>query len=832
MNMNAKRWSCGLLCSWLLTLAPAPLQAADWSHALQLANAAVTQSATSGSRREADDLLRQARAAMKEGNLKLARWCLDRVEQMEVSYDGLFQRFGDTPQKVRRDLAVLEKGGSSAAEGTDPQEAIVDSEANSPPPSSSVPAGVPAPSRAAPGQMIRNPYVAAAPPNSATSPSAPAPAPVRPADSPQKIQATQLLARARVALDRGQIDEAQQLAQQAHALQVPDHEFGPGQPRPWMLLLAVDRARRVAQASALTATSTETEVVQAGGPPPLGTRVQPAAAQQLLPPPRLAQASPGESFSADINAVPEGPQPDPFDVAPTSNAEEPIAAPAGELNSGYDLLERGEAAVKQRDFEKARELFRDAWKYEAELDPSARQRLQDHLQLLRVTDVPPSRPEPTLTEGEAALVRRFATEISQQQTAIRRLVESEPKNAWQQLKDLRQKVVDAEVPDEARRQLLARVDRSIQDTEAYIERNRGRIELDERNRSVVEEIDRRRLHQIEIDDELASMVDEFNQLMDQERFSEAVVLAKKARELSPNNPTVESMVWKSRFAERLMVEMSIRDRSQIGVEGALTSVMESGIPFDDRIAIEFPAGGSAKYWEELTGLRRRAMGEGGRQFTETELEIQRALKKKVQVDFTDQPLSQVLSQLGDLVGVSIYLDPQGLAAEGATSDVPVTIHLNQELQLKSALNIILEQYGLSYVIQDEVLKITSESVRDSKTYVDTYDVADLVIPIPNFVSSYNVGLPSAIREAYNSQGWNGFQGGYNQAPLTVLANNNHSVDTPQSVLAQMANTGSLPGNAATATTRVRPRWSRRWCAGRLRHVDRIDHRDNCSRHLG
>ena len=37
-----------------------------------------------------------------------------------------------------------------------------------------------------------------------------------------------------------------------------------------------------------------------------------------------------------------------------------------------------------------------------------------------------------------------------------------------------------------------------------------------------------------------------------------------------------------------------------------------------------------------------------------------------------------------------------------------------------------------------------------------------------------MGLPSAIREAYNSQGWNGFQGGYNQAPLTVLANSQNS----------------------------------------------------------
>ena len=93
------------------------------------------------------------------------------------------------------------------------------------------------------------------------------------------------------------------------------------------------------------------------------------------------------------------------------------------------------------------------------------------------------------------------------------------------------------------------------------------------------------------------MVDDFNKLMDQERFAEAVVLAKKARELAPDNVTVEAMIWKSRFAERLLVEMSIRDRTQIGVEGALSSISDSSVPFDDRLAIEFP---DAKSWADLT----------------------------------------------------------------------------------------------------------------------------------------------------------------------------------------------------------------------------------------
>ena len=44
----------------------------------------------------------------------------------------------------------------------------------------------------------------------------------------------------------------------------------------------------------------------------------------------------------------------------------------------------------------------------------------------------------------------------------------------------------------------------------------------------------------------------------------------------------------------------------------------------------------------------------------------------------------------------------------------MTINLRADISLKSALNLILEPLHLSYVIKDEVLKITSEQYRDSE----------------------------------------------------------------------------------------------------------------------
>ena len=45
------------------------------------------------------------------------------------------------------------------------------------------------------------------------------------------------------------------------------------------------------------------------------------------------------------------------------------------------------------------------------------------------------------------------------------------------------------------------------------------------------------------------------------------------------------------------------------------------------------------------------------------------------------------------------------------------------------------------MIKDEVLKITSEQMRDGELYTEVYNVADLVIPIPNFIANPNMGIP-------------------------------------------------------------------------------------------
>ena len=93
-------------------------------------------------RREADDLLRRARQAMKEGRLDAADELVARAEKLNVTSESIFARFVDSPDKVRKELTTLRKasGGvnkpsswfvpSLLNEGNERQPAV---DANAPP---------------------------------------------------------------------------------------------------------------------------------------------------------------------------------------------------------------------------------------------------------------------------------------------------------------------------------------------------------------------------------------------------------------------------------------------------------------------------------------------------------------------------------------------------------------------------------------------------------------------------------------------------------------------------------------------------------------------------
>ena len=110
---------------------------------------------------------------------------------------------------------------------------------------------------------------------------------------------------------------------------------------------------------------------------------------------------------------------------------------------------------------------------------------------------------------------------------------------------------------------------------------------------------------------------------------------------------------------------------------------------------------------------------------EAERKILAALDEKTEVAFIDTPLVDAIQFTAMQSGISMILDRNSLDDAGISSDEPVTAAL-AGISLRSALKIILGDLGLTSVIEDEVLKITTKEAAAAKEITRVYPVGDLV----------------------------------------------------------------------------------------------------------
>jgi hypothetical protein len=95
-----------------------------------------------------------------------------------------------------------------------------------------------------------------------------------------------------------------------------------------------------------------------------------------------------------------------------------------------------------------------------------------------------------------------------------------------------------------------------------------------------------------------------------------------------------------------------------------------------------------------------------RVLNESEQKIQSAFGNPVEIDFIDTPLQDAMEFLADAHDITILIDESALTEEGVAIDEPLNRTLSG-IKLDSALNIMLEPLGLTHMIEDEVLKITT-----------------------------------------------------------------------------------------------------------------------------
>ncbi len=108
--------------------------------------------------------------------------------------------------------------------------------------------------------------------------------------------------------------------------------------------------------------------------------------------------------------------------------------------------------------------------------------------------------------------------------------------------------------------------------------------------------------------------------------------------------------------------------------------------------------------------------------------IREKLLETTSVDFTDTPLEDVLVYIERLHELEIELDLRALDDLGIDSGSPINRQLSG-ITLRSALDLILSDLDLTYIIDSEVLLVTSIEEAETRLNVVVYPVKDL-LPAP------------------------------------------------------------------------------------------------------
>jgi len=228
---------------------------------------------------------------------------------------------------------------------------------------------------------------------------------------------------------------------------------------------------------------------------------------------------------------------------------------------------------------------------------------------------------------------------------------------------------------------------------------------------------------------VANLMERFNSLMDEGRYklAEETVAAAVLEEM-PDSPVGVVATHTARATGYLHDAMVLRVLRQKATVDTLYQVEKSHIPFPDEPPIVYPP---AEVWKELTARRKEKYSSMSlAQRGAKEKEIEDALKSPTQLEFIETQLQDVVDFLKEYHNIEIQIDTRALEQVGIPTDTPITKNL-KGVSLRSALRLMLRELDLTYVIEDEVLLITTPEEAEQKLTTKVYPVADLVLPIDN-----------------------------------------------------------------------------------------------------
>jgi len=162
------------------------------------------------------------------------------------------------------------------------------------------------------------------------------------------------------------------------------------------------------------------------------------------------------------------------------------------------------------------------------------------------------------------------------------------------------------------------------------------------------------------------------------------------------------------------------------------------------------------FWPLGAAGEDRGSTASGRVVSPTEA-IEHALLQPATFNFVEAPLTDVAEFVREKFEIEVVLDRVALEAAGVALDVPITKQV-RGISLRSGLNLALRDLDLTWVVQDEVLLITTRDEAEQIIATKVYPVRVLALrPGDSGGEDYN-SLVAAIVTTIAPTTWSGVGG--------------------------------------------------------------------------
>ncbi|CAN5911389.1 hypothetical protein BH23PLA1_BH23PLA1_31280 [soil metagenome] len=480
-----------------------------------------------------------------------------------------------------------------------------------------------------------------------------------------------------------------------------------------------------------------------------------------------------------------------------------------ELLSQIDLAEQTAAlklydaaldALRQEDNGRARALLNEAASMGDVLDDSTRQRIQDLLLRLPAEGQPAEAAEPLDIQMDPMAVeaQRMNAEVGTKVAEARRLLEQDPDQAITLLQQTITAVQAAGLSEPVARTMVRRLEVAIE----MAQKDKLAFEAKRQDRQNQEKAELQKLAIIEAgiakDKQVKEMMDRALEADANSSYAEAEAWARRVIEIDPNNVAAVALSTTARARRHYYRDLENRSAKEDTFLNMMLSVDETmDIPqsvIDGSIA--YP-----KNFAELTQNRARFAQVESYKSPET-LAVEEKLNETISLNMEDSTIGEAVEFLRNYTGLNVVLDSRALQDLALTRDAPVSLVV-QNIKLKTALKFLLERHGLSYMIRDGVLVITTPQARGD-TFTRVYQVTDLVIPPnppkPKFggmaaaqgVRQNGMGQSPFLHQASQEQGLNDpLASGFGSGGQAAYASNERQTDFGP--LVQLITTTIAPG---------------------------------------